>query len=97
MGAVEVQEVVEVNVSQAIGVREKELCAQTFTHLHDSTAGVGLLARVDHLDLPTGREGLREFPYQLCLITGRQDEVGEALVGIDLHHVGENRTVSYQQ
>ena len=77
--------------------REKELLAQTFAHLHDSTTRVGLLARVDHLDLPTGRQGLREFRYQLGLVTSGQDEVGEPLVGIDLHHVGENRTVSDQQ
>src|SRR5271168_4617553 len=58
---------------------------------------LGLLARIDHLDVPTRRQGLREFPYQLGLVTGGQDEVGEALVGIDLHHVSENRTVSDQQ
>jgi hypothetical protein len=97
MGAVEVQEVVEVDVSQAIAVGEKELLAQTFAHLHDSTTRVGVLARIDNLDVPAARQGLREFPYQLGLVTGGQDEVGEALVGIDLHHVSENRTVSDQQ
>ena len=97
MGAVEVQEVVQIDISQAVAVREKELLAQTFAHLHDSTTRVGVLARIDNLDVPAARQGLREFPYQLGLITGGQDEVGEALVGIDLHHVSENRTVSDQQ
>src|ERR1700745_1962566 len=47
VGTGEVQEVVKVNIRQAVGVREKEFVAKTFAPLHDSTTRVGVLARID--------------------------------------------------
>ena len=90
-GSMERDERMEVDVAQAVGVVHHEGVVEQLLDPDDSFGGVGLDPGVDHLDVPRARQPVGELDDPVGQVTRGQDELGEALLGVDPQQVTEDR------
>lgn len=87
----------EIDVAQAVAVRQEELLAHPVEARQHTVTGARVLAGVDDVDSPIRRE-LPDVPLNcLAAIADSEDEILHALAGIDVHHVMQNRPITDRQ
>ncbi len=94
MGAVEVQQRVEVDVGDAVGVgRGERPACDDISGAVDAAAGLRVEAGVEALDGDAVGPRLRSGPllHEVALVPAEQDEALEPLDGVQLHDVPDDR------
>lgn len=84
----------EIDIADAVAVREEEGLAHPVEARDDAVAGVSVVTGVDDIDRPFARELRDVFGDHVTAVAGGQDELRHALTRVDVHDVVQQRPVT---